>query len=133
MTDRPFPIDFSNLAPSPKPNTFLVLPTGFDAAATADMDSPVWSGAEPAAVLEAFKTTALAQARTQLVQEGGGQVELVQRSALFRFPDYVTAQGVAVDGGAALCVFSRSKVGYSDMGVNAKRIRSWLDQMPAEI
>ena len=130
MADRPFPIDFSTLRPSTRPNRWLVLPEGFEAAATADQVSPVWAGAEPAALLDMFKTTALTAARTQWVRESDGQIELVQRSLIFRFPDYVTAQAVAVEGGAALCVYSRAMVGYSDLGVNAARIKAWLEAVP---
>lgn len=130
MADRPFPIDFEALIPATSPNRWLVLPEGFKAAAAPDQTSPVWAGAEPAALLDAFKTAALAAPRTQLVQEGQEQIELVQRSLIFRFPDYITAQAVAVEGGAALCLYSRSMVGYSDMGVNAKRIRAWLEAVP---
>lgn len=127
MADRPFPIDFAALIPAASPNRWLVLPEGFKAAATPDQTSPVWAGAEPAALLDAFKTAALSAPRTRLVHEGHAQIELVQRSLIFRFPDYITAQAVPVEGGAALCVYSRSMIGYSDLGVNAKRIRAWLD------
>ncbi len=130
MADRPFPIDFSTLIPSSRPNRWLVLPEGFDAAATPDQTSPVWAGAEPDALLEAFKAAALSAARTQLVREEAGQIELVQRSLVFRFPDYITAQAVAAEGGAALCVYSRSTLGYSDLGVNAKRVQAWLAAVP---
>lgn len=128
MSDRDFPIDFSTLDTGPKPNTFLVTPPGFEAAAERDLESPVFSE-DPAALLEAFKAVALSAPRTAVEREGEGQVELVQRSLIFRFPDYITAQAVSVESGSALCVFSRSKVGYSDMGVNAKRVTGWIEAL----
>ena len=128
MTERPFPIDFATLDTGPKPNTCLVLPDGFKAAAAPDVTSPVFA-LEPGALLDAFKQTALDAPRTRLEREGSGQVELVQRSLVFRFPDYITAEAAPADGGAALCVFSRSKVGYSDLGVNEKRVTSWLEAL----
>ena len=133
MSERPFPIDFATFEPDARPRRWLVLPAGFQAEAHADQDSPVWADAHPAALLEAFTTTALSQPRTTLVREGSGQVELVQKSAVFRFPDYITAQAVTVQGGAALCVYSRAVLGYSDLGVNAKRIRAWLTAMPKAV
>jgi len=133
MADRPFPIDFAELDPGKKPNTFLVLPDGFKAQARPDQASPVWPGAEPAALLAGFKAVALDAPRTQLERESETQLELVQRSALFRFPDYITAEAVAVEGGAALCIFSRSKVGYSDLGVNAKRVTAWLATLQSRL
>jgi uncharacterized protein (DUF1499 family) len=132
MPDRPFPIDFATLDTGPKPNTFLVLPEGFEAAAEPDLKSPVFE-VEPARLLEAFKETALAAPRTAVVREGDGQIELVQRSAVFRFPDYITAQAAPAEGGSALCIFSRSKIGYSDLGVNAKRIKAWLEALSARL
>jgi uncharacterized protein (DUF1499 family) len=131
MPDRPFPIDFGTLDKGAKPNTFLVLPHGFESVAAPDLTSPVFQ-LEPAALLDAFKAVALAAPRTTLEQEADGQIELVQRSAVFRFPDYITAEAVAIEGGAALCVFSRSKVGYSDLGVNAKRVKAWLAALEAQ-
>lgn len=129
MAERPFPIDFATLQRPASPNTFLVLPAGFQSSAAADMDSPVVPGA-PDAVLERFKATALNAPRTTLVREGEGQIELVQRSAVFRFPDYITVQTIAEGAqSSALCVYSRSSVGYSDLGVNAKRVRGWLNAL----
>ncbi|MCR9129594.1 MAG: DUF1499 domain-containing protein [Alphaproteobacteria bacterium] len=129
MTDRPFPLDFANLERPSSPNTFLVLPAGFQSTASADLESPVFPGG-PEAVLDRFRTVALATPRTSLVRQGGEQIELVQRSALFRFRDYVTVMAVATGtSSSSLCVYSRSTVGYSDLGVNAKRVRAWLNAL----
>lgn len=133
MANRPFPIDFATLDRGAKPNTFLVLPEGFATTAIVDRASPVWPGLAPADLLAAFKAAALDAPRTALEREAEAQLELVQRSALFRFPDYITAEAVAVDGGAALCIFSRSKLGYSDFGVNAKRITAWLNALQSRV
>ncbi len=133
MADPTFPIDFATLELGPKPNQFLVLPEGYTAKATAHHNSRVWRGTEPAAVLGAFKDVALAAPRTELTQDNGTQIELCQKSALFKFPDFITAEAVEVAGGAALCIYSRSKVGYSDLGVNAKRITGWLEQLDVRL
>lgn len=132
MTERPFPIDFATLITGSKPNDCLALPPGFDVASKPDLESPVFA-ASPDAVLAAFKEAGLAAPRTELVREEAGQIELVQRSAIFKFPDYITATAVAVEGGAALCVYSRAVVGYSDMGVNAKRVKVWLEATAARL
>ena len=132
MTDRPFPIDFATLDTGPKPNTFLVLPPGFQSACEPDLESSVFDPA-PDGLLEAFKAVALSAPRTRVEREGSGQVELVQRSLVFRFPDYITAQAVAAEGGSALCVFSRSKLGHSDLGVNAKRVTGWLEALKSRL
>lgn len=127
MADRPFPLNFANLRPDARPRRFLALPPDFEAAAEPDAQSPVFSVA-PDAVLDAFIACGLADARTRVVRREAGQVELVQRSLVFRFPDYVTAEAFAVEpGAAALAIYSRAVVGYSDLGVNRKRVLRWLE------
>ncbi len=129
MADRPFPIDFSTLELGPKPNQFLVLPGGFEAKAEPHQISKVYAGVEPSALLAALKGVGLDDDRTELVRETDTQIEICQKSALFKFPDFITAEAMAVEGGSALCIYSRSKVGYSDLGVNAKRIIGWLTSL----
>jgi len=132
VTQRAFPIDFASLTPDTRPRRWLVLPDGFEAQAEADQVSPVFSGRAPS-VLAAFVELALGEPRVEQVREGEGQVELVQRSKLFRFPDYITVQAVEVEGGAALAIYSRAVIGYSDIGVNRKRITAWLDALSAKL
>lgn len=127
MADRPFPLNFANLQPDARPRRFLALPPGFEAAAEPDAQSPVFRAA-PDAALDAFIACGLADARTRVVRREAGQVELVQRSLVFRFPDYVTAEAFAVEpGSAALAVYSRAVVGHSDLGVNRRRVLRWLE------
>ncbi|MBL4544816.1 MAG: DUF1499 domain-containing protein [Oceanicaulis sp.] len=75
----------------------------------------------------------MAAPRVALVRAEAGQIELVQRSKLFRFPDYITAQAFETQGGAALAIYSRAVIGYSDMGVNRKRIKAWLESLQAAL
>ncbi|MEL6267324.1 MAG: DUF1499 domain-containing protein, partial [Pseudomonadota bacterium] len=51
-----------------------------------------------------------------------GFVTYVQTSRIVGFPDYVSAR--TVEGGIA--VWSRSRYGYSDLGVNRARVEDWL-------
>ncbi|MGJ3232996.1 MAG: DUF1499 domain-containing protein [Oceanicaulis sp.] len=132
MAERDFPIDFSTLTPDTRPRRWLVLPPGFAAAAEPDARSPLFDAA-PEAVLAAFRETALAASRTTLTQEGGGQLEFVQKSAVFRFPDYVTVAAARVEGGTGLCVYSRAVVGRYDFNVNKKRVEAWLDETRARL
>ncbi len=133
MADRPFPIDFSELVLGPKPNQYLVLPEGFASKAQAHQVSKLYPGVQPAALLAAFKAVGLKAERTGLIRESDTQIELCQKSALFKFPDFITAEAVESDGGSALCIYSRSKVGYSDLGVNAKRITGWLSALDGQL
>ena len=76
-----------------------------------------------------FQQMALAQPDTILLGERDGFATYVQRTKLVQFPDYVSVKAVEVDGGSALHIFSRSRFGYSDRGVNKKRILSWLEKL----
>jgi uncharacterized protein (DUF1499 family) len=51
----------------------------------------------------------------------------VVRSAVFNFPDLVTAQAMPHNPtGSALLLYSRSVYGYGDFGVNRQRLTVWL-------
>jgi uncharacterized protein (DUF1499 family) len=121
-----FPLDFATLKRRGTPNQFLVLPPGFKAVSTPDRESPVFE-ADAHALLDAFAAYALAQPRVTKTRHEAGQVELIQRTALIGFPDYITAQAISLGKRkSALAIYSRSKYGRSDLGVNAKRIGNWL-------
>ena len=58
-------------------------------------------------------------------------VTYVQTSALFAFPDYISVKFIEIDANTStLAVFSRSRLGKNDLGVNKKRVTAWLDQLP---
>ncbi len=123
-------IDFATLRLKPTPNQYLVAPAGLTAAKPhrISLQFP-WPAEELA---RRFRTVALQEPRVTLLAEAGGGLcmDLMQRSAVFRFPDYIS---VAIwdlpDGGSTLAIYSRSRYGRSDFGVNARRIDRWLDRL----
>jgi uncharacterized protein (DUF1499 family) len=121
-------VDFASLALGWRPNQYLVLPPGFIAKAQPHAASPVFPRS-PEEVLEAVKRIALAEPRTSLLDEDRAlrQLELVQRSRTFRFPDFITVEAVPIaPGRIALAVYSRAKYGIRDFGVNRARVERWL-------
>jgi hypothetical protein len=54
-----------------------------------------------------------------------GRMTWVARSALWGFPDYVTAEA----GPKGLAVWSRLRFGRSDLGVNRARLEDWLARL----
>lgn len=109
-----------------RPNDYLVAPEGM-AAAPVDRAAGIRDDT-PGALMARFDRVARAAPRTAII---GGSVDAlyvtyVQRSALIGFPDYVSVRAVPVPGGAALAVWSRSRYGYSDLGVNRARVERWL-------
>lgn len=107
-----------------RPNEARILPPGAPGEGIA---SPVFA-MTPEALLRRFDAAAMADAR--VTRLAGGPEALfatyVQRSAIFGWPDYISARAVEAEGGAALAVWSRSRYGYSDMGVNRARLERWL-------
>jgi len=92
------------------PPTFEVsaaeLGAAFDAVATADDDVEVLAGSA-----------------------GDGFVTYVQRSKLFKFPDYVSVRFIDLPaGGSTLGIFSRARYGQKDFDVNEKRVMRWVDE-----
>lgn len=107
-----------------KPNMFRVSPTGEGKA----HPSPVFA-MSPAELMTKFQKMALSQPNTVLLGERDSFATYVQRTNLVQFPDYISVKAVEVEGGSALHIFSRSRFGYSDRGVNKKRILGWLKKL----
>ncbi len=63
------------------------------------------------------------------VDPAKGVVEATDAVSYIRFYDDVIIRVAAVEGGSRIDVRSVSRVGVSDMGVNAKRIRAFLGAM----
>lgn len=86
----------------------------------------------PAARLRAaVAVVAAAQPLTFAHGSTGAQDHWVARSALFNFPDLLTAQVFPRgDNASALVLYSRSVYGQSDLGANRKRLETWLAQLP---
>lgn len=129
---EPMP-DFATLALRATPNQYLVLPPGFASTASPHGESPVFD--LPVAELERRALTAIrAQPRlTEVAADPGRrQYAFVQRTRILRFPDTVTVRFVDMGAGrSSLALYSRSKLGRSDLGANEARARSWLAAIAA--
>ena len=105
-----------------RPNDALIGPM-----AGADGPAPVFAAA-PAALMAAFDAIALGAPRTKLLAGSVGALHAtyVQRSALMAYPDYISVRAIPAEGGATLAIWSRSRYGHSDLGVNGKRVADWM-------
>ena len=57
----------------------------------------------------------------------GWQFTYVERSRLMGYPDLITVRYFSLEANTStLALYSRSLYGYSDLGVNQKRIEQWL-------
>jgi uncharacterized protein (DUF1499 family) len=116
------------------PNTALAVPAGWHRP-DADLTSPVFP-VPVERLRDALTALARRESRTTLRRQApdGGRIEFEQVSRVFRFPDRITAWVVPLDGGrSTLALYSRARLGYLDFGVNARRVRRWLDALAAEL
>lgn len=61
-----------------------------------------------------------------------GHVTYVARSALMGFPDAISVSLIPEGEGTRVEIFSRSRFGYSDLGVNAARVARWIAALAAQ-
>jgi uncharacterized protein (DUF1499 family) len=123
---HPALMDMSHIQRPASPNTALAAPTGTEPAP--DIVTPRYPVPAPRLYADVLAVAA-AQPRTFLAADDptAGQVHYVVRSALFNFPDLVTAQITAAGpDNSSLVLYSRSVYGYSDLGVNRARVTAWL-------
>jgi uncharacterized protein (DUF1499 family) len=94
--------------------------------------APFSFSGDPAAAWDKLKTAVLAEKRVTIVVEQEDYLHAEMRSLLFRFVDDIE---FSLDRDAGLIqVRSASRVGYSDFGVNRRRverIRAAFDSQPA--
>jgi uncharacterized protein (DUF1499 family) len=108
------------------PNEFLAAPRG-TTSGRANMETLLYPES-PRTLLARFDTIARAHPRTSVVAGTLDSliITYVQRSRFIGFPDYLTVKAVALESGSALIVYSRSRYGQSDLGVNRARVEAWL-------
>lgn len=135
MTDF---LDFKTFKRSPKPNNFLVAPDGMCASAEPDLVSPHFSGTA-ASLFQTLLDDANAQSRWTIIASDPEhlRIKLIAQTALLRFKDdidiAVLPLSTATDGAENSCqiaIYSRSRVGYSDLGANRKRVMGLFSRLP---
>ncbi len=124
-------ISFKSLKRPPKPNTCLVAPENHCLAAEPDFAPPEldMSGRGLFSKLNEIIAT---QRRFEDIQVDAEKLRLkfVATSGLMRFKDDVDIEVIPLENGkATLAIYSRSRVGYSDMGANQKRVRKLIHEL----
>ena len=69
------------------------------------------------------------QSGTSTIVEWPEQTHAVFRTLIMRFPDDFLVQGFCDDGDSVLYVYSQSRLGVSDLGVNKARVASFAEYM----
>lgn len=103
-----------------KPNEYRIAPEGDRL--------PILVPQAPADLGARLEAVALAEPRTELIAGGPeeGIMTFVQRSRVMGFPDAISIAVRPEEGGSRLTVWSRSRFGHSDLGVNRARVERWL-------
>ena len=123
-------IDPITVVRPPSPNTYLVAPQSL-VEAQVDLEAPVYI-APAATMAQAFNEYVLTQPNALPVE---GRVEslwltFVQRTPTLKMPDYISVKFIELEGGkSTIAIYSRSRFGYGDMGVNKARITAWLQSL----
>lgn len=129
----PPPLDLAHFQRPTSPNTALAAPA--DAATRPDIVTPVFALPAPR-LWAAVESVAAAQPRTYRLATDEARLESswVARSAVWNFPDVITAQ-VSAHGSEAstLALYSHSIYGRSDFGVNRQRLETWLSALNASL
>jgi uncharacterized protein (DUF1499 family) len=115
-----------------RPNDFLVCPER-QCSATSDRVAPVLEVA-PADQLRLWEEVVTASPRTRVlqVQETQLTIHAEQRSRLLRFVDTIAVRIIPLEEGrSTFAAYSRSELGYSDMGVNQARLEDWIARIEA--
>ena len=117
-------ITFKSLKRPPKPNTCLVAPDNHCLAAKPDFAPPVMI--MTARGLFSRMSEVIASERRWGNIEADSEsyrIKFVATTGLMRFKDDVDIEIIPVDEGkATFAIYSRSRVGYSDLGANRKRV-----------
>lgn len=126
-------VDVAHIVRPASPNTALAAPAGF----RPPPDIVTHPYNVPAgALFTLMQRVAASQARTYqaALYPDRFQAHYVARSAVFNFPDLVMVQ-VESDGTGTskLILYSRSVYGYGDLGVNRRRISTWLAALQADL
>ncbi|MFN7055922.1 DUF1499 domain-containing protein [Hyphomonas sp.] len=126
-------LEFGAIARPASPNTALVAPPGYPTSAEVDAAAPVF----PRPPEETFKRLlAMIDARRDWKLAASDPAALKARfvavTPLMRFKDDVDLQVLPADGQpgqSTLVAYSRSRVGYSDLGTNLKRLKALCEAL----
>jgi uncharacterized protein (DUF1499 family) len=124
-------VDFETLVLTAKPNQYLVCPPNLCAAAQAHRESPEFDR-RVADLRAAFETLVHQSAGVTQVADNADSIDLVARTPIVRWPDWVTVRFIGLgEGRSTLAVYSRSVYGRKDFGANERRITAWLAKLSA--
>ncbi|NQY40977.1 MAG: DUF1499 domain-containing protein [Henriciella sp.] len=130
MTDF---INFKSLKRPPKPNTCLVAPDNHCLAAEPDFAPPELAMTGRGLFSKFSEIVASERSFGRIETDAEAlRIKLVATTGLMRFKDDLDIEIIPLDEGrATFAIYSRSRVGYSDMGANRKRVGKLIERVTA--
>ena len=121
-------MDFESFRRPTKPNNYILC--DLTSGEPADGPSPVFTVSEKS-LKEALIYALEGEPRLEFVNidQDLSCWKIVQRSRVFRFADDISIKFIPVENQkntVKLAIYSASRVGYSDLGVNKARVSRWL-------
>ena len=124
-------ISFKTLKRPPKPNTCLVAPEGHTLAAESDFAPPELN-LTGRGLFSKFNEVIASERGFGNIQADPEtlRIKFVAVTGLMRFKDDVDIEIIPLDEGrSTFAIYSRSRVGYSDLGANRKRVTKLIDRV----
>jgi len=136
MTDF---ISFKTLKRSTKPNSYLLAPPDLCLAAEPDDGAPTFANSARGLFSQLNEIIAGERNWGDLIADPQAlRLKFIARTALMRFKDDVDIMVIAPDAqsggdatGASLAIYSRSRIGYSDLGANKQRVDAIIARLTA--
>ncbi|MEO1293880.1 MAG: DUF1499 domain-containing protein [Pseudomonadota bacterium] len=126
-------VDPLTVLPSETPNSFRVAIPAFTEYEVM-LEAPIYD-ADAQTLALAFDEFVMAQPRVERIAGtvAEGWITYVQRTETLQFPDYISVRFYDLEAGenadsaqATIAIYSRSRFGYADMGVNQERVTRWM-------
>ncbi len=133
-------VSFRTLKRPAKPNTYLLAPPDLCLAAEPDAAAPSFSMSSRGLFSQLSEIIAGERSWGHVVADAEAlRLKFIARTSLMRFRDDVDIMVIAPDAqanngenAATLAIYSRSRVGYSDLGANKKRVDHILAKLTAK-
>lgn len=124
-------INFKSVKRPPKPNTCLAAPENFSLASDADFAPPVFELSADDLFGKLNEIVSAERSWSRLETDAAARkLKFVATTGLLRFKDDVDIEVIPLeDGSSTLAIYSRSRVGYSDLGTNRKRVNDLIGRV----
>lgn len=126
-------VDFPTLERPTSPNTHLLAPEGLCLKASPDEPSPIFDRS-PETLFKQLDQLVSGK-KNWVIQDRNAdtlQIELIAKTSVLKFKDDVSIRVLPIEGDAGkskLAIYSRSRVGYHDLGANRKRVHALLEEL----